>query len=82
MGLKRNNLRSVAGIARVEALESRQLLSATLVEITIPTTPAPVKHVTKPKVVKKAVKPKVVHAKVVKTTGEQHANIGYEVFAG
>lgn len=77
MGLKRhpNGARSVSSC--VEQLESRQLLSATLVEITIPTTTPPVKHV-----VKHAVKHKAVKVNVVKSTGEQHANIGYEAFAG
>ena len=77
MSLKRhrNGLPPVSSC--IEQLESRQLLSATLIEITIPTTPPPVKHV-----VKHAVKHKPVKVSLVKSTGEQHANIGYEAFAG
>jgi hypothetical protein len=77
MSLKRhrNGLPSVSSC--VEQLESRQLFSATLVEITIPTTIPPVKHV-----VKHAIKHKAVKLNIVKSTGEQHANIGYEAFAG
>lgn len=81
MSLKRRQLGSGTVLSRVEALESRQLLSASLVQITIPTTPVVKKVVAKPH---KVVKPKVVH-KAVKpkvASGEQHANIGYEVFAG
>jgi hypothetical protein len=80
MALKRTISRSGARTSRIEALESRQLFSATLVEITIPTTPtAPVKHV------KHAVKHDVLHksnGNNVSASGGQHANIGYEAFAG
>ncbi len=82
MGLKRRQIGSGSVISRVETLESRQLLSASLVQITIPTTPVTLKKiVVKPH---KVAKPKVVHkpAKPKATGGEQHANIGYEVFAG
>jgi len=79
MALKRRQIGSRSITSRVEALESRQLLSATLVEITIPV-------ITPPKVVHKVTKPKVVHAhkavKIKSTSGEEHANIGYEAFAG
>jgi hypothetical protein len=79
MALKRKSFRSSGTISRIEPLESRQLLSATLVEITIPVTTSPtppVKHV------KHAlVKHKVSHNNV-SASGGQHANIGYEAFAG
>jgi hypothetical protein len=77
MGLKRHQLGSQSSISRVESLESRQLFSATLVQITIPTTTStPPKH-HKPV---KPTKPAVVHKKVT-TSGEEHANIGYQIFA-
>ena len=77
MALKRHQSGSGSTIARIEALESRQLLSATLVQITIPvTTPTkPIHKTPKPKVVHKAVK-------VKSTSGEEHATVGYQVFAG
>ena len=74
MALKRRQTGAGVVVPRVEALESRQLLSASLVEITIPTTPTPKHKVVKPKVVHKAVKHPISTA--------QHAKIGYEVFAG
>lgn len=78
MSLKRRQNGAAAIFPGIETLESRKLLSASLVQITIPTSPTP------PKVVKhKVVKPKVVHHVVrPKSSGEQHANIGYQVFAG
>jgi hypothetical protein len=83
MALKRRQIGSGSIVSRVEALESRQLLSATLVEITIPVT-APVKavhKVAKPKVTKPkpAAKPAV---KTKSSSGEEHATIGYQAFAG
>jgi hypothetical protein len=74
MALKRRQISSNSTISRVEPLESRQLFSATLVQITIPTPPVtPPKH-------HKPVKPTVVHKKAA-STGEEHAKIGYEIFA-
>jgi hypothetical protein len=78
MALNRRKINSASIIAGIEALESRKLFSATLVQITIPVT-------TPPKVIHKAPKPKVVHKKAVKvksTSGEEHATVGYQVFAG
>ena len=76
MGLKRRQVGSASVLSGVEALESRQLFSATLVQITIPTPPTAPKH---PKV-HKPVKPAIHHKPI--SSGEQHANIGYELFAG
>jgi hypothetical protein len=78
MALKRRQIGAGSMLSRMEALESRQLLSATLVEITIPvTTPVKVAHkVTKPKPAHKTVKAKS------SSSGEEHATIGYQAFAG
>jgi hypothetical protein len=80
MGLKRRQVGSAALLSGVEALESRQLFSATLVQITIPTPPTTTKHPKVHKPVKPVVKPTVKHQSV--SGGEQHAKIGYEIFAG
>jgi hypothetical protein len=66
--------------AGIEHLESRQLLSATLVEITIPVSTGSGKHVekhpTKPSKITKPTKP----AKTANTGSSGHAIIGYESF--
>jgi hypothetical protein len=77
MGLKRRQLGSGTLISRVETLESRKLFSATLVQITIPTPPT-----TPPKHVKPHKPAPAVHHKNFSSGGEEHANIGYEIFAG
>jgi len=83
MGFKRRQVGSAWQLAGVEAMESRQLFSATLVQITIPTPPTTTKHPKVHKPVKPAVKPVVKPAvKHKPAAGEQHANIGYEIFAG
>jgi hypothetical protein len=79
MGLKRRHFNSGSSISRIESLESREFFSATLVQITIPTS-TPVKVVHKP-AKKPVVKPAVKH-KPASGGGEQHTNIGYQIFAG
>jgi hypothetical protein len=79
MGLKRRQVGSTSQLAGVEAMESRKLFSATLVQITIPTPPTTTKHPKIHKAVKPVVKPAVKHKLA---GGEQHAKIGYEIFAG
>lgn len=84
MSFGKSQKKSALVVPVIEALESREFLSATLVEIKIPTassTTTKVTHTKTPKVVT----PKVKKAKPAKTpktstSGEEHTNIGVIAF--
>jgi hypothetical protein len=84
MSFGNSKIRSTSVVPVIEALESREFLSATLVEIKIPTastTTTKVTHTKTPKVITPKVK-KAKPAKTPKTStnGEEHTNIGYLAF--